>query len=138
MNRYPKLILGAVVLLFVLSLGSTQTVLNNNPIHPGNESISTNSEITDQNIITLTPTVAPTITPTIIPIELLVPYSKTSIWNTPIGPSPKYDPHSEEMIATLVLAHQGKIITAGDNYNYPVYFADADTPRWDPVQYTGV
>lgn len=132
MNRYPKLIiLGGVVLLFVLSLGCTQTALNNNPIHPKNESIYTNSEITAQNILTLTPTVAHTITPTIIPIELLVPYSKTSIWNIPIGPSPKYDPHSEEMIATLVLAHQGKIITAGDNYNYPVYFADADTPRWD-------
>ena len=64
-------------------------------------------------------------------IEQQVPYSKTSIWNTPIGPSPKYDLHSAEMVANLILSHDGKIITAGEAYNYPVYFADEQTPRWD-------
>jgi hypothetical protein len=60
-----------------------------------------------------------------------VPYSKTSIWNTPIGPSPKYDVHSEEMVANLRLSNDGRIITAGEAYNYPVYFANEQTPRWD-------
>ena len=38
--------------------------------------------------------------------------------------------YSDEMIANLVLANNGKIITP-NTYNYPVYFADADTSRWD-------
>ena len=66
-----------------------------------------------------------------ISIEVQVPYSKTSIWNTPIGPSPKYDMHSAEMVANLELSNNGRIITAGEAYNYPVYFADEQTPRWD-------
>jgi hypothetical protein len=72
---------------------------------------------------------SPTEIPT--PIEQQVPYSQTSIWNTPIGPSPAYDIHSEEMIANLGLSNNGQIITAGEGYNYPVYFADEKTPRWD-------
>ena len=80
-----------------------------------------------------TPTIASMGSPTEIPIpiEQQVPYSKTSIWNTPIGPSPEYDIHSEEMIANLGLSNNGQIITAGEGYNYPVYFADEKTPRWD-------
>lgn len=127
--RYLKLIIGLVALLVILSVGCTQPALNDNSIHPRSESTPTNSEITDPNRIIFTPTVIPTLVNT--PIEIMVPYTKTSFWNTPIGPSPKYDPHSDEMIATLVLANSGKIITAGNAYNYPVYFADADTPRWD-------
>lgn len=86
---------------------------------------------------TLTPTVIPTVAPTFtpsptkIPIELQVPYRNTSVWNTPIGPSPRYDVHSEEMVATLVHSNDGKFITAGPAYNFPVYFADEQTPRWD-------
>jgi hypothetical protein len=60
----------------------------------------------------------------------MVPYDRTSIWNTPIGVFPKYDQYSEEMVANLVLSHDGRIITP-DTYNYPVYFADADSPRWN-------
>ena len=36
-----------------------------------------------------------------------------------------------EMISNLVLSNEGHIITAGEAYNYPVYFADEQTPRWD-------
>jgi hypothetical protein len=35
------------------------------------------------------------------------------------------------MVATLKLSNKGRIITAGEAYNYPVYFADEQTPRWD-------
>jgi hypothetical protein len=81
----------------------------------------------------LTPTMASINSPTEMPtpIEVRVPYSKTSIWNTPIGPSPKYDVHSTEMVANLGDSNEGRIITAGEGYNYPVYFADEKTPRWD-------
>jgi len=81
----------------------------------------------------LTPTIASISSPTVMntSIEMQVPYSKTSIWNTPIGPSPKYDVHSAEMVASLVHSNEGRIVTAGEAYNYPVYFADEQTPRWD-------
>ena len=36
-----------------------------------------------------------------------------------------------EMIANLVHSNEGRIITAGPDFNYPVYFADEQTPRWD-------
>jgi hypothetical protein len=81
----------------------------------------------------VTPTIA-SITPTTVvkaSVEMQVPYSRTSIWNSPIGDSPKYDIHSTQMVANLALSHDGKIITAGDSYNYPLYFADEQTPRWD-------
>jgi hypothetical protein len=82
------------------------------------------------------PNVLPTITPTASPnvrraLEEQLPYSKTSIWNTPIVPSPKYDVHSAEMVASLELSNEGRIVAAGEAYNYPVYFADEQTPRWD-------
>ena len=79
------------------------------------------------------PTATAISSPTAMPpsIEVQIPYSKTSIWNTPIGPAPKYDRHSSEMVATLELSNEGRIITAGEAYNYPVYFADEQTPRWD-------
>jgi hypothetical protein len=64
-------------------------------------------------------------------IEMQVPYSKTSIWNTPIGPSPKYDVHSVEMVATLKLSNEGRIVAAGEGFNHPVYYSDETTPRWD-------
>lgn len=89
-----------------------------------------------QDQVTVTPMIASPGAPTEVPssstsIETQVPYSKNSVWNTPIGSSPKYDLHSAEMIANLELAHGGKIVTAGENYNYPVYFADGQTPRFD-------
>ena len=107
-----------MILLLVLSAGcQTDTKHVPNP---------------NQNQLILTPTIASVSSPTVKnSIEVQVPYSKTSVWNTPIGPSPKYDVHSAEMIANLVHSNEGRIITAGPDFNYPVYFADEQTPRWD-------
>jgi hypothetical protein len=114
--------MGAVTLLLVLNMVGCS---------PKREIISVPNR--NENKIALTPTNAPIITPTLMntSIEMMVPYSKTSIWNTPIGPSPKYDVHSADMVSNLVLSNEGQIITAGEAYNYPVYFADEQTPRWD-------
>jgi hypothetical protein len=110
-----------VALLFVLTMGCS----------PQREITHVPASTPHQN--QLTPTIAPAGSPTEMPtpIEVRVPYSKTSIWNTPIDPSPKYDVHSAEMVANLGLSNKGRIITAGEDYNYPVYFADEKTPRWD-------
>jgi hypothetical protein len=75
----------------------------------------------------VTPPATPT--PLVQSIEVKIHYSRNSIWNTPIGPFAIYDPHSQEMVANLIHANDGEIITPS-NYNYPVYFADANTPRW--------
>jgi hypothetical protein len=109
-----------MILLFMLTTGCS----------PKREIIHITTSTPGQN--SLTPTIASnSLTEVSNPIEVMVPYSKTSIWNTPIGPSPKYDVHSDEMIANLAHANEGRIITAGEGYNYPVYFADENTPRWD-------
>ena len=66
-------------------------------------------------------------TATRVNILQMRPYSGGSIWNTPIGPAPRYDPYSTEMIATI-----GRGITSDPNqYSFPVYFVDNATPRWD-------
>jgi hypothetical protein len=59
------------------------------------------------------------------------PYSKDSIWNTPIGSNPAYDPFSQEMIETVALDLDGMITSDATQYTYPVYFIDETTPRWD-------
>lgn len=117
------LIIRAIVMLFILGTGCVQPEITSTP---GNH---VSVRPTD---VVLRPTILPTLTPTApaSAIEIQIPYSKTSIWNTPIGSSPTYDYYSDEMIATLALANKGKIITA-DKYNYPVYFVYAETPRWD-------
>lgn len=123
MIRYLAYSFGIASLLLILTAGcAAQERLNTN-----------SSKFTTETPIIFTPTSESVATPTLAnhPIEMQVPYNKTSIWNTPIGSSPKYDVHSAEMVANLVLAHDGKIITAGEAYNYPVYFADEQTPRWD-------
>lgn len=86
-----------------------------------------------QRQILSTPTIRSVSSPTAIAasLESKVPYSSSSIWNTPIGDSPRYDVHSAEMIETLKLSNEGRIVTAGEGYNHPVYFADEKTPRWD-------
>lgn len=111
MTKYIRHFIGTLILLLVLNVGCS----------PQRESIS----VSNNNENNLTPTIAPSITPTVMntSIEMQVPYSKNSIWNTPIGDSPKYDLHSGEMISNLILSNNGEIITAGDSYNYPVYFA---------------
>ena len=121
-----------MILLFIFSSGCSQTRTNQGPVLPNGQSTSAVADNADQNQVTLTPAITPIFTPTVAKtlVQLLVPYTKTSIWNTPIGSSPRYDPHSAEMITNLVFAHDGKIITPG-TFNYPVYFADANTPRWN-------
>jgi hypothetical protein len=59
------------------------------------------------------------------------PYSSTSFWNTRIGSNPSYDAHTTEMIATLGLDNGGRITSDPNQYSFPVYYADANTPRWN-------
>ena len=127
--KHIKYIFSLLTLPFVLSVGCTQPASQDGGNQPLSESTPTNSVISEPSEVSITPTIVPTVFDPLI--ETMVPYSKTSIWNTPIGPAPKYDPYSQEMVANLVLANDGQIITAGDDYNYPVYFVDASTPRWD-------
>jgi hypothetical protein len=64
-------------------------------------------------------------------ITKLRPYTNSSAWNTPIGPNPIYDPHSDEMVATIGLDSEGRITSNTENYSYTLYYADQSTPRWD-------
>lgn len=59
------------------------------------------------------------------------PYHDNSVWNTPIGSSPQYDPYSDEMIATIGHDSDGRITSDHTQFTYPVYFVDDETPRWD-------
>lgn len=59
------------------------------------------------------------------------PYSPSSFWNTLIGNNPEYDPHSAEMIATIGLHNEGRISAYPNQYSFPVYYADINSPRWD-------
>lgn len=126
MIRSRNGLLRIISLLLVLGVGCSEQVATP-------ESSFITPQVSSLNQITLTPTVKPTSSPTATStsIEMQVPYSKTSIWNTPIGPSPKYDVHSAEMVANLGLSNDGNIITAGEAFNFPVYYADETTPRWD-------
>lgn len=124
MNRFLKFSLVLTALLLVLWAGNARSTLLERAVPP-----TIPSTVTASQTIVLEEA-SPTATDVEPPIERLIPYTKDSFWNTPIGPSPKYDRYSDEMVATLVLAHDGEIITP-DGYNYPVYFADADAPRYD-------
>lgn len=73
---------------------------------------------------------APTEAPA-VDVTRLRPYADTSAWNTPIADSPKYDPNSEEMIATIGMTADGQLGSDSGRYSYTVYFVDATTPRWD-------
>jgi hypothetical protein len=59
------------------------------------------------------------------------PYSDDSPWNTPIAANPRYDIHSDEMIATIKSKNEGAISSDASQYSYPVYFVDQATPRWN-------
>jgi hypothetical protein len=57
-------------------------------------------------------------------------YANNSPWNTLIGSSPIYDPHSNDMIALLKQTRNGGAITSDPTwYTYPVYWANQYTPR---------
>jgi hypothetical protein len=119
--RYRNYILGTVTLLIILTAGcSQQTEATPIPTPNPTNMIVTPTDASINSASVVNPS-----------IEMQVPYAKTSIWNTPIGPSPQYDVHSAEMVANLGLSNEGRIITAGEAYNYPVYFADEQTPRWE-------
>ena len=76
-------------------------------------------------------TLAATATPARKVVDPLArPYSDDSPWNTPIDANPRYDIHSDEMIATI-RKDEGAITSDSSQYSYPVYFVDQATPRWN-------
>jgi hypothetical protein len=120
---FRSIVIGLLLALFT-GCTQTQTQVIKSTSTPAIESTATPVIITASPATVFTPTLVN------VPIDMMIPYSEDSIWNTPIGPSPRYDPHSQQMISNLVLSNDGEILTP-DTYNYPVYFADANTPRWD-------
>jgi hypothetical protein len=85
------------------------------------------------NLSRVTDVPLPTDVPGDVPTDItqMRPYTEASIWNTPIGPAPRYDPHSAEMIATIGLDSGGHITANTDAYGVTLYFIDGSTPRWD-------
>lgn len=60
------------------------------------------------------------------------PYADSSAWNTPIGANPDIDSNSRAFVASIASAGEAGVITSDPTqYSYPVYEADADTPRYD-------
>jgi len=60
------------------------------------------------------------------------PFSDASAWNTPIGADPAIDPASEAYVGGMLAGADVVGITSDpDQYSYPVYEADAGTPRYD-------
>jgi hypothetical protein len=133
-SRYFISIVSVIAAISVLGLVFTQTAFYKNVAQSTAQPTSINSNLTPVKpdatpVVVNTPVIS---TPGVLGamVEQMVPYSRSSIWNTPIGSSPKYDPYSEQMIANLAHVNDGEILTP-DTFNYPVYFADANTPRWD-------
>lgn len=61
-----------------------------------------------------------------------VPYSNDSVWNTPIPADAEVDPRSAEFVATILEGSEAVGVTSDPTqYTYPVYLADASTPRFD-------
>lgn len=118
-----RIIISLLALLFVFIVSCAQ--LYDNSVHQKDHPTTTSSKIITQNENVSTPVIVSTA------VEVMIPYSKTSIWNTPIGPSAKYDPYSDELIATLELSNEGQFTSDPDRYSFTVYFADENTPRWD-------
>lgn len=64
------------------------------------------------------------------PLATARPYAAFSAWNTPIGANPVIDPNSANMIALFKSTRNGGAISSDPTqYTYPVYWADASTPR---------
>jgi hypothetical protein len=59
------------------------------------------------------------------------PYGAGSAWNTPIAGGAVADPNSAQMIAGLGQHNGGSITSDPEQYTFPVYFADAATPRYE-------
>lgn len=54
------------------------------------------------------------------------PYTAGSAWNTPIAGNAALDPNSSAMIGSITQS----LTSDPTQYTYPVYFADANTPRY--------
>jgi hypothetical protein len=66
------------------------------------------------------------------PMASQVPYVATGPWNTPIGANPVYDRYSAQMVDLMKTGTTaGKIYSDTAQYSYPVYWADATTPRYN-------
>ena len=61
------------------------------------------------------------------------PYSASSPWNTPVPTGVAVDPNSAAKVATMDPANQ-KLTSDPTQFTFPVYYADASTPRV-PVTY---
>ena len=91
-------------------------------------------------VVTLAPVPLPTVAPTPLPpppppppvAGLNVrPYSAGSAWNTPIAAGAAADPNSAQLIAGLGAHNGGRLTSDPEQYTFPVYFADASTPRYN-------
>jgi hypothetical protein len=59
------------------------------------------------------------------------PFTPNSPWNTPIASGARYDANSAQMIATIGRSNGGVLTSDPNQYSYPVYYVDKNTPRWD-------
>ena len=59
------------------------------------------------------------------------PYTAGSAWNTPIAAGAAADPNSAQLIAGLGAHDGGRLTSDPEQYTFPVYFADASTPRYN-------
>lgn len=73
--------------------------------------------------------VRPSSVPEPVPSFEQRPYTADSPWNTPIAADAPIDPNSAAMIATIQASNTGTLRSDPTRYAYPVYFADASTPR---------
>lgn len=79
------------------------------------------------------PTPTPTGTPSTAPVPSTTgpweqrPYAADGAWNTSIPTTVAVDSRSSQMMATLT----GSLSSDATQYSYPVYVADASTPRYD-------
>ena len=95
-------------------------------IAPGRVSIVARVEsASDSSVVTVTP--PPPLGDPFRPDQR--PYTADSPWNTPIPADASIDPQSEAMIAGIARSNNGRLRSDPTQYSYPIYFADATTPR---------
>ena len=105
---------------------------------PVTPSASTSAAPLATPVVTPAPVPLPTAAPTPLPpapppvAGLNVrPYSAGSAWNTPIAAGAAADPNSAQLIAGLGAHNGGRLTSDPEQYTFPVYFADASTPRYN-------
>ena len=77
-------------------------------------------------------TPAPTTSPTAPGTPIGRPYLADSAWNAPIPESPRIDPRSRILIASIGESGNGGVITSDPTqFTYPVYEVGPDVPRHD-------